>query len=78
MAYNSINLLKKIVDIQEIYLKYQADGVTGEYIYHHHIYPIYRISRKTFYNYLARNAKKELKDIQEAEKRRPKQVEIEF
>jgi hypothetical protein len=47
------------------------EGVTGEFIYQKHIYPIYRISRTTFYAYLARNAKKEMTDIiaqEEAEK----------
>lgn len=78
MAYNRGNLLHRIIDIQEIFLKYQADGVTGEHIYAKYIFPVYKISRKTFYNYLATNAKKQLSDIREAEKKRPKQVEIEF
>lgn len=78
MAYNNKNLLKRIVDIQNIYLKYRDQGVTGEYIYANYVYPNYRISRKTFYNYLARNAKKELTDLKEKETSIPKQQTIEF
>ncbi len=66
MAYNSKNRLQRIIDIQNIYLRYSQEGVTGEYIFTKYIQPIYRISRATFYNYLALNAKKELKDLNES------------
>ena len=67
MAYNSKNLLRKIIDIQEIYLQYSQQGATGEFIYKKHIAPVYHISRTTFYAYLGRNAKKEIKDLKEKE-----------
>ena len=60
MAYNHKNRLHRIVDIQTLYLEYQARGVSGEYIYKRMIAPHYRISRRTFYQYLAVNAKRQL------------------
>ena len=63
MAYNNRNLLVKIVEIQNIYLQHKEEGVTGEFIYHKIIRPNYFISRATFYKYLRRNAKKELRYI---------------
>jgi len=64
MAYNRKNILQRIIDIQTIYLQHKDQGVTGEFIYNRYIHPVYRISRKTFYNYLGINAKKELKDLE--------------
>jgi hypothetical protein len=63
MSYNKLNHLKKIIDIQNIYLEHNAKGVSGEFIYKRMINPVYKVSRATFYKYLAINAKKELKEI---------------
>jgi len=63
MAYNKQNHLKKIIDIQNIYLEHNAKGVSGEFIYKRMISQVYKISRSTFYKYLAINAKKELKEL---------------
>ncbi len=60
MAYNATNRLKRIVDIQNITLEHTAKGVTQEYVYNMHIYPTYRISRRTYYSYLGYNAKAHL------------------
>jgi len=68
MAYNKKNRLKRIIDIQTIYLKWQKVGLNNRVIWEQHIYPIYKISERCFYNYLGENAKKELKDILAAEK----------
>lgn len=62
MAYNNINLLKRIIEIQNIYLKENGNGKTGIWIFNNIIYPNYHISKSTFDSYLARNAKKELKE----------------
>ncbi len=67
MAYSPENQLKKIIHVQEIYLEHSRRGVSGEYIFHKYIQPQFYISRATFYNYLSRNAKRELKRISEAE-----------
>lgn len=75
MAYSRKNLLKRIIDIQEIYLEWQEVGLGNKKIYDDHIYPTYKICERTFYNYLGINAKKELKDLQKADEA---QIKIEL
>ena len=67
MAYNRKNKLKLIIDIQAIYLEHSRKGATGKWIYDNLIRPVYRISERTFYNYLSTNARKELKELREVE-----------
>ena len=72
MAFNRKNHLQKIIDIQGIYKrhsKHHSGGCTDRYIYRELIFPVYRISERTFYEYLATPAKKQLNDILEAEKK---------
>lgn len=72
-GYNTENLLRKIIEVQNIVLKEQQRGYLNQKeIYHQMIAPKYFISIKTFYNYLARNAKRELADIEE--RRRLKKI----
>lgn len=63
MSYNRKNLLLKILDIQELVMKYQNDGYSQQWIYLNIIYPKYPISRATYYNYLNTNARKEIKEL---------------
>lgn len=63
MAYNRKNKLQLIVDIQTVTLEHTRRGVTQRWVYDNVIYPTYRISRATYYSYLAVPAKKQLKDI---------------
>lgn len=72
MAYNKKNKLKRIIDIQNITLKYQAQGVTNEYIFNNYIKPIYHISRDCFYEYLRTNAKRDLKLLEEVDNKQQK------
>ena len=66
MAYNSRNILLRIVDVQNIVIQHTREhGSTQEWVYHKIIFPTYRISRATFYKYLSINAKKELSSIKE-------------
>ena len=65
MAYNRENILLRIIDIQEITLKYTREhGSTQQWVYENKIFPLYRISIGTFYNYLASNAKAELRVLE--------------
>ncbi len=68
MAYNRKNILKRIVDIQNIVLDHTSKGVSQEWIFTNMVAPSYHISRSTFYSYLSVNAKLELKKIEEAQK----------
>ena len=80
MAYNRKNLLKRMIDIQEVYLlnsKNHKGGCTDKYIFEDLVAPVYHISRKTFYDYLGTNAKQELKNIAESEKEQLSLFELE-
>lgn len=61
MAYNRYNFLQKVKEVNDIYIKYSSKGVGAEYIYNTYIYPSYKISRTTFWNYLNIPYEKELK-----------------
>lgn len=63
MAYSRENLLKRIIEVQETYLREKKEGVSVTHVYNNYIYPKYLISRATFYKYLAINAKKEIKEL---------------
>lgn len=72
MAYNRRNKLKLIIDIQNIVLEYKEKYGSGqEWIYYNKIYPIYRISRATYYTYLGINAKRELSKLTMQDKQQP-------
>ncbi len=63
MAYNRKNFLTRVIEIQEIYLCYQAKGHSGTWIYRNLIAANYHITRRTLSNYLAINAKRELREL---------------
>lgn len=67
--YNRRNFLLRVKDIQDIYTEHHQRGCTDKYIYQTHIYPIYKIGRTTFYNYLAIPAVRELKELEERMRR---------
>lgn len=62
MAYSNYNLLRRIIEIQDLTLRYKSDGRTQTWIYRHIIAPEYYISWSTYNNYLSRNAKKEMRE----------------
>lgn len=68
MSYSNKNLLKKIVDIQNITLEHKKRGSTQKWIYENVIAPCYHISRTTYYNYLGSEAKKMLRELEESKK----------
>ena len=68
MTYSTKNLLKRIVDIQNITLEHQKHGATQKWIYENMIEPKYHISRTTYYNYLASDAKKRLRELEKEKK----------
>jgi len=60
MAYNNVNRLNRIIKIQEITIEHTNRGVSQEWVFQNVIKPRYDISRTTYYNYLAINARSEL------------------
>ncbi len=65
MAYTRENLLLRMIDVQEVTLEHTQKGVTQEWVFNNVVRPRYRISRKTYYNYLATPAKRQLKHLRE-------------
>ena len=61
-------------DIQDIYTEYHRRGCTDKYIHETHIYPLYKIGRTTFYNYLTIPAVKELKELEERMRREKEEL----
>ena len=62
------NLLRRMVEIQNITLEHTKRGITQEWIYSNLIYPRFFISKRQYYNYLAYPAKKELRELEETQK----------
>lgn len=61
MSYNNTNLLRRMVEIQNLTLQYAKKGATQQWIYTNVIYPRFYISKTVYYRYLSVNAKLELK-----------------
>lgn len=76
MAYNQTNLLMDIEEAQSIWLEHQKDERTNVWIYKKYIYPRFRISIKTFYNWLSRNVAKERRELQEKADAAGKQLSL--
>lgn len=64
MAYNKLNMLQKVLEIQAIVLKEQKrGGVSQKWIYENLIKDRFYISYPTFNRYLAMNAKREMNKL---------------
>ena len=57
-------MLARMIEIQEITLEHTKRGVTQKWVYENIIYPRFYISQRTYYNYLAYPAKRELRNLQ--------------
>lgn len=68
MAYNRRNILKRIVEIQNLTLEHTSRGVTQVWVYEHIIQPRFVISVRTYYNYLNINAKRMLNESEKQSK----------
>jgi hypothetical protein len=56
---------RRALEVQRIYLEHKEPDLPNVYIYRKYIKPVYHISLRTFYRYLARNAKKEVRELEE-------------
>lgn len=72
MAYNNYNILRKMVEVQELVLEHKKRGATQVWIYENIIAPAFFISYSTFNRYLSYPAKRELR-----EKRKERQLQRE-
>lgn len=62
------SVIRRALEVQEIYLRHKARKLPTVYIYRTYIQPKFFISERTFYRYLGRNAKKEVKQFNQLEK----------
>jgi len=65
MAYNQRNKLRRIVKIQNLTLEHTSRGVTQVWVFNNIVKPRWDISISTYYNYLGKNAKKLLGELEE-------------
>lgn len=65
MAYNGRNFLERVIEIQNITREHTERGCTQKWVYQHIIHPRFKISIDTYYKYLSRNAKRELRTLKE-------------
>jgi hypothetical protein len=63
MAYQPANKLQRALMVQEVYRKHSQEGVTDVYIFEHYIRERFLIGKRTFYNYLALPASRELQKL---------------
>lgn len=75
MGYNRRNKLKRIIEVQNITLEHTKRGISQKWVYENVIYSRFYISPATYNNYLAVNAKAELRKLEEAE---AKQLKLDF
>lgn len=72
MAYNRKNLLLRIIDVQELYKKHSkhhGGSASDRWIHREIVFPKYKISERTFYEWLAEpSPKKQIEDIEAAKK----------
>ena len=61
----SASVVRRVLQVQAIYLEHKQEDLPNVYIYRKYIEPVYFISERTFYRYLARNAKKEFTQLQQ-------------
>jgi hypothetical protein len=59
-GYNRRNFLLRVKDVNEVYLDHHSRGIPAEYIFRNHVHERFRISRTTFFEYLAIPYKREL------------------
>lgn len=72
MAYNKRNRLQRIIDIQQIHREHSKDydgEATDTWIWRELIFPQYRISKRTFDEYLVTPAQRLLKELEMADKK---------
>jgi transaldolase len=71
MSYSRKNKLTLIQDVQQVYNSNKKEGTTTIHVYRTNIYPLYRISLATFYNYLSTPASKILKEMEKKREMQP-------
>lgn len=58
------SVTRRALEVQEIYLTWTKTGLSNVEIYRRYIQPIYFISERTYYRYLERNAKRDVRQFE--------------
>lgn len=56
MVHRGCSYAKRVKEVNEIYDKYARMGLSNRAIWRMHVWPVYGISEKTFYNYINASA----------------------
>lgn len=56
MTHKGCSYAKRVKEVNEIYDKYARMGLSNRAIWRMHVWPVYGISEKTFYNYINASA----------------------
>ncbi len=72
MAYNRENLLRRIIEVQDIVLEHRKHDTPQIRIYEKHIKDKFHISYSCFNEWISINAKKELKELLEKKAKQKK------
>lgn len=73
MAYTKKYFLKRVKEVNEVYLEQYQRGLFNEYIYEHYIKHKFHISRSTFYEYLTIPYASQLRQLEQQEAERKRQ-----
>jgi len=76
MAYNRLNYLKRVLEVQDVWQEYGrgGKGYTDVWVYRNKIRDVFHISMRTFYHYLDIPAKKQIKEIEAQRAQRAQQL----
>jgi len=58
------SVARRALEVQKVYLEHKEPDLPNTYIYRRYIYPRFHISERTFYRYLRRNAKRQVRKIE--------------
>lgn len=79
MAYNKVNKLNRIIEVQKCFKQHYGPGMIIEHVYQNHIYPKFKISRTTFFEWIKTPAETLLKELEDGKGKAPlKQLSMVF
>jgi len=80
MAYTKENKLRRIIDVQNHFKKCYRPGMNIEWIFYNEIYPVFKISRRSFYKWLKIPAENELNQLLDDKQNKTsfKQIAMDF
>ena len=78
MAYNKRNKLMQMQMVIDAYLAAKTPDKSVQWVYRHIIFPNFRISRSTLYNYLNTPVKRMLKELDSSDAGKTKVLKLDL